>query len=164
VHTVATVAYIAVEKAVRGAPSSFAWPTARRIAADAGDDPRARSGDLFDWAPSQAKGAEAPADPHRSHGIVKSIASSRRWSGSDAFSASDAPLAVTPERIFQGAIADARRHVGQLAMLRRLAGAKMKAENYSRAEIVVGRVGASDSAQPGVLNHVRIGRLPAPKP
>jgi hypothetical protein len=37
-------------------------------------------------------------------------------------------------------------HVGQLAMLRRLAGAKMKAENYSRAEIVVGRVGAQQTA------------------
>jgi hypothetical protein len=50
------------------------------------------------------------------------------------------------ERIFQGAIADALTHVGQLAMLRRLAGAKIKGENYSRADIITGRVGAEQSA------------------
>jgi len=31
-------------------------------------------------------------------------------------------------------------------MLRRLSGARMKSENYSRAEIVAGRVGADQSA------------------
>jgi hypothetical protein len=31
-------------------------------------------------------------------------------------------------------------------MLRRLAGAKIKGENYSQAEIVAGRVGADQSA------------------
>ena len=59
----------------------------------------------------------------------------------DAYLASDAPLAVTHERLFQGAIADSLTHIGQLAMLRRLGGAKMKSENYSKAEIVAGRVG-----------------------
>ena len=63
----------------------------------------------------------------------------------DDFLASDAPLVTPHERIFQGAIADALTHVGQLAMLRRLAGAKIKGENYSRAEIVAGRVGAEQS-------------------
>jgi len=63
----------------------------------------------------------------------------------DDFLASDAPLAATAEKIFQGAVADSLAHVGQLAMLRRLAGAKMKSENYSRAEIVAGRVGAEQT-------------------
>ena len=52
-----------------------------------------------------------------------------------------APLAVTPERLFQGAIADSLTHVGQIAILRRLAGVRMKSENYSNADIVAGRVG-----------------------
>ena len=39
------------------------------------------------------------------------------------------------------AIADALTHVGQIAMLRRLAGSPVRAENYSRAEVQVGRVG-----------------------
>jgi hypothetical protein len=63
----------------------------------------------------------------------------------DDYLASDAPLAAPPERIFQGAVADALTHVGQLAMLRRLAGARMKSENYSRAEIVAGRIGAEQT-------------------
>jgi hypothetical protein len=55
-------------------------------------------------------------------------------------------LAVTPERLFQGAIADSLTHVGQIAILRRLAGVKMKSENYSRADIVAGRVGPEQTA------------------
>ena len=37
-------------------------------------------------------------------------------------------------------------HVGQLAMLRRLAGAQLKSENYAKADIVAGRVGAEQAA------------------
>ena len=143
-HTVATVAYRG-GKAVRGAPASFA-------AYSADGSPRtpatilAHIGDLFDWALSQAKGAEAWADStplEWDREVDRFFATLERF---DAFLASEAPLAATPEQIFQGAIADALTHVGQLAMLRRLAGAKMKAENYSRADIVVGRVGAEQTA------------------
>ena len=45
-----------------------------------------------------------------------------------------------------GAIADAFTHVGQIAMLRRIAGSPIRGENYFRAEIVVGRVGPEQSA------------------
>jgi len=142
-HTVATVAYRG-GKAVRGAPASFAT-----YGAD--DSPRtpakilAHIGDLYDWALSQAKGAEAwndstPLEWDRE--VDRFFKTLQRF---DDFLASDAPIAVTPERLFQGAIADSLAHVGQLAMLRRLAGAKMKSENYSRAEIVTGRVGAEQT-------------------
>jgi hypothetical protein len=50
--------------------------------------------------------------------------------------------------LFQGPIADALTHVGQIAMLRRMAGTPMKSENYFAAEITVGRVGA-DQVSPG---------------
>lgn len=43
--------------------------------------------------------------------------------------------------MLQGGIADALTHTGQLAMMRRLSGFKMKGENYARADIRVGRVG-----------------------
>lgn len=46
------------------------------------------------------------------------------------------------ERLFQGPVADALTHVGQLAMLRRLAGSPVQGENYFKAEIAVGQVGA----------------------
>jgi hypothetical protein len=42
-------------------------------------------------------------------------------------------------------IADALTHIGQIAMLRRLAGAPVRGENYFRAEIILGRVGPEQS-------------------
>ena len=145
-HTVATVAYRG-GKAVRGAPASFA-------SYGADGSPRtpvkvlAHIGDLFDWALSQATGAESWSDStplEWDREVERFFATLQRF---DDFLASDTPLAAPPERIFQGAIADALTHVGQLAMLRRLAGAKIKSENYSRADIVAGRVGA-EQTRPG---------------
>ena len=138
-HAVATVAYRG-GKAVRGAPVSFA-------SYGSDESPRtpakilAHIGDLYDWALSQAKGAEAWTDStplEWDREVERFFAALQRF---DDYLASDAPLAVTPERLFQGAVADSLAHVGQLAMLRRLAGTKMKSENYSRADIVTGRVG-----------------------
>jgi len=142
-HSVATVAYRG-GKAVRGAPDSFASyspdgtpRTPAKILAHVGD--------LFDWALSQARGAEQWHDstplawPQE---VDRFFATLQRF---DAYLASDAPLASTAERLFQGAIADALTHIGQLAMLRRLAGAPIKGENYSRADIVAGRVGAEQT-------------------
>ena len=143
-HTVATVAYRG-GKAVRGAPASFATYSADGT-------PRtpakilAHIGDLFDWALTQARGAEAWTDStplEWDREVERFFATLQRF---DDFLASDAPLAVTPEKLFQGAIADSLAHVGQLAMLRRLGGVKMKSENYSRADIVPGRVGTEQTA------------------
>jgi hypothetical protein len=61
--------------------------------------------------------------------------------------ASEAPLGYSAEIIFQGPIADALTHVGQIALLRRLAGGPVRGENYFKAEIVAGRVGKEQSAQ-----------------
>ncbi len=59
----------------------------------------------------------------------------------DAVLAGPAPLGRTPEVLFQGPIADALQHTGQLTYLRRLSGAPIKGESYARAEIISGRVG-----------------------
>jgi hypothetical protein len=63
----------------------------------------------------------------------------------DDYLASEKPLQVPAEKLFQGPIADALTHIGQLAMLRRMAGVSMKGENYFVAEIIVGRVGAEQT-------------------
>ena len=60
----------------------------------------------------------------------------------DACLASETPLGFPAEKLFQGPIADALTHVGQIAILRRIAGAPIRGENYFKAEIVAGRVGA----------------------
>jgi hypothetical protein len=138
-HTVATVAYRG-GKAVRGVPASFAsysGDNSSRTAAKI----LAHVGDLYDWALSQAKGAEAwhdstPLEWDRE--VDRFFMTLQQF---DAYLASEAPLAVSHEKLFQGAIADSLAHIGQLAMLRRLGGAKMKSENYSKADIVAGRVG-----------------------
>ena len=142
-HILATIAYRGA-KAIRNARPSFAdyrpAETSRTPAKIL-----AHIGDLYDWALSQAKGAEAWTDSEPlawSREVERLFATLQRF---DDYLASDAPLAATPEKIFQGAIADSLAHVGQLAMLRRLAGANMKSENYSRAEIVTGRVGAEQT-------------------
>jgi hypothetical protein len=48
---------------------------------------------------------------------------------------------VQPEKLLQAPLADALTHVGQIAMLRRMAGGPVKGENYFVADIVIGRVG-----------------------
>jgi len=64
----------------------------------------------------------------------------------DEYLASDARLACSSERLFQGPIADALTHVGQLSMLRRVVGSPVRGENYFKADIALGRVGAEQGA------------------
>jgi len=104
---------------------------------------------LFDWALSLARGAETwhnstPLEWNRE--VERFFAA---LSAFDAYLASDEPMGASLERLFQGPIADALTHVGQLTMLRRLAGAPIRGENYSVAEIVAGRVGKEQTAAKG---------------
>jgi hypothetical protein len=58
----------------------------------------------------------------------------------DSYLASNAPLAHPVEKILQGPIADALTHVGQIVMLRRIAGKPVRVESYFTAEIVAGEI------------------------
>lgn len=66
-------------------------------------------------------------------------------------SATPAVEGVTTERLLQGPLADVMTHVGQLAMLRRLAGAPVPPENFVFAEIDPARLGR-DQAKPARPN------------
>jgi hypothetical protein len=55
--------------------------------------------------------------------------------------ASGLPPDGAVEKLVQGPLADALTHVGQLAMLRGMAGAAIRPESYAKAEVVIGRVG-----------------------
>jgi hypothetical protein len=106
----------------------------------------AHIGDLMDWALSIARGKEEwiKADSRSwDQEVARFFASLRAF---DDYLASTEPLGCSPQQLFQGAIADALTHVGQLAMLRGLAGNPIRGENYFAAEIVTGRVGAEQSA------------------
>jgi hypothetical protein len=144
-HTLATVAY-RTGKAVRNAPNSFA-------SFDSGEGSRtpvqilAHLGDLFDWALSIAERKQAWHDSKPlgwESEIERFFSSLKRF---DDFLVSGKAGAVPLEQLFQGPVADALTHTGQLAMLRRMAGVRMKSENYFQAEITAGRLGA-DQANP----------------
>ncbi len=143
-HAVATLAYRG-GKVLRDAPSGFA---SMRI----GEKTRtpveilAHVGDLLDWALWLAKGEHrwknsAPQAWERE--VARFFDSLARL---DALMASTEPIASSPEKLFQGPIADAFTHVGQIALLRRLGGLPVRGENYFRADIVTGRVGPEQSA------------------
>ena len=58
----------------------------------------------------------------------------------DSYLASAAPMACPVEKLMQGPIGDALTHVGQIVILRRMAGVPVRAAAYFTAEIVAGEV------------------------
>ncbi len=82
----------------------------------------AHIGDLLDWALSAARGQQQwhesaplpwPEEVRRFFAALEAF---------DAYLASENPLHAPAEKLLQAPIADALTHVGQIAMLRRLAG------------------------------------------
>jgi len=67
----------------------------------------------------------------------------------DSYLASGAPLACPVEKLIQGPIGDALTHVGQIVMLRRMAGKPVRVEAYFTAEIVAGEVNEETFSQAG---------------
>jgi hypothetical protein len=144
-HTLATLAYRG-GKALRGAPDGFSSFTCGSGCRSAGQI-LAHIGDLLDWGLSTVSGSEKwnfssiqswGEDVRRFHAALGAF---------DAYLASDKPLYASTEQLFQGPVADALTHVGQIAVLRRLAGSPVKGENYFIADIAAGRVG-TDQASP----------------
>jgi hypothetical protein len=142
-HTLATLAYRG-GKAVRDAPETFA-----DFGASAGGRTPLQIldhiGDLLDWALSIAEGQQRwrNASPLTWDGEVARFHAA--LGAFDDYLATGKPLHASAEKLFQGPIADAFTHVGQLAMLRRLAGSPIKGENYFVADIAVGRIGAEQA-------------------
>ena len=143
-HTLATLAYRG-GKALRGAPDGFSAFTCGSGCRSAGQI-LAHIGDLLDWGLSTVSGKEKwnvsnvqhwDEDVKRFHAALAAF---------DAYLASDKPLYAPIEKLFQAPVADALTHVGQIAVLRRLAGSPVKGENYFVADISVGRVGADQAA------------------
>jgi hypothetical protein len=144
-HALATLAYRG-GKAVRNASEGFG-----AFQVDGGVRTPAQIlthiGDLMDWGLSMANGKREWHDSKPlswEKEVERFFAALKKF---DDFLASGEPMQASQEKLFQGPIADALTHVGQIAILRRLAGDPVKGENYYKAEIVIGRVGA-DQAKP----------------
>jgi hypothetical protein len=143
-HTLATLAYRG-NKAIHGVPEGIAH-------FHAGGTVRtpvqilAHIGDLLDWALSMARGEPKWHDTEPGSWAAES---GRFFAGLQALDqnlASGAPLQADPEHLFQGPVADALTHVGQIAILRRLAEAPIRGENYFVAQITAGVVGPDQPA------------------
>ena len=137
-HTVASLAYRAA-RALDDAPDGFADFDG------CGRQPiriLAHMGDLFDWALSAVQGSERW---HNSTPLAWPEEKARFFAALQAFDdylASDQLLHAAAESLFQGPIADALTHVGQLAMMRRIAGSPTRGENFFVATIFAGQVSA----------------------
>ena len=144
-HTVATLAYRG-GKAVLNAPEGFDQFHANESTRTPGQI-LAHIGDLLDWGLSIASGKQTWQD---SKPLAWKDEVARFFSALEAFDAylgSANPLHAPEEKLFQGPIADALTHVGQIAILRRIAGGPIRGENYFRAEIESGRVGSDQSTR-----------------
>ena len=144
-HTLATLAYRGA-KAVRHTPEGFAEFQAGEGVRTPGQI-LAHLGDLFDWALSIAMGRQKWQDSKPlpwEQEVERFFTALKKF---DDFLASSEPAQVPLEKLFQGPVADALSHIGQIAILRRIARAPIKGENYYAAEIEAGRVGA-DQAKP----------------
>jgi len=139
----ATLAYRAA-KVLRDVPPSFGSSTF-------GDATRtpvrivAHMADLMSWGVSITKG-----------GYLWKPGGSDDWNTEvkrffDGLAELDAAIAAEPftgsvEKLIQGPLADALTHVGQLAMMRGMAGIAVRPESYAKAAIVAGRVGLDQEA------------------
>ena len=143
-HTLATLAYRG-GKTLRDVDQSFAdfrpAPGTRSPA-----EILAHIGDLLDWAVHLADGKHVF---HESSLLPWDQEVARFFRALETFDerlASDEPLGFSSEKLFQGPIADALTHIGQIALIRRMFGKPVRGENYFLAEITPGRVGAQQAA------------------
>ena len=142
-HALATLAYRG-GKAVRNAPEGFAVFHVDEGVRAPGQI-LAHIGDLMDWALSIAAGKREWHDSKPlawEKEVERFFAALKKF---DDYLASNEPVHTTPEKLLQGPIADALTHVGQIAILRRLAGEPLKGESYYDAEIALGRVGVDQT-------------------
>lgn len=143
-HTVATLAYRG-GKALRGAPADFGQFRGAATTRTPGEI-LAHIGDLLDWGLGLADGKH---EWHDSAALPWEQEVARFFAALKALDdrlASGRQLGFPAEKIFQGPIADALTHIGQIGMLRRMSGSPVRGESYFRAEIAAGRVGPDQEA------------------
>jgi len=142
----ATLAYRAA-KVLRDAPPGFGQQT---FGSSTRQPVRivAHMADLMAWGVSMAAGGKE-WKPEGSDDWAREV--DRFFAGLAALDAAisvDGPFAGSIDKLIQGPLADALTHVGQLSMLRGMAGAPVRPESYARATITAGRVGL-EQAPPG---------------
>ena len=138
-HTLATLTYRG-GKVLRAAPADFGdfviGPSSRSPVEIVG-----HICDVLDWGLAMAEGEQRWSE---TRSTVWQEQVDRFFEALDTFDeylASDRERGLPVAQLLQGPVADSLTHVGQIAMLRRLADSPVKGQNYARAHIVTGVVG-----------------------
>jgi hypothetical protein len=150
-HFLAALAY-RTQKALRGAPSSFGTFAAGHDARTPAELVRHMTS-VLGYARTHFIGGRYRPDPlpdlaaeiARFHAMVTDLAAH--------LERGDPLLGITPEQLLQGPFSDAMTHAGQLALLRRLAGAPVAPENFIEAAVSPERLGP-DQALPNAPDRV----------
>ena len=145
-HVAATLAYRAA-KVLRDVPPEFHTtafgPSTRRPVHIV-----AHMADLMAWGVSIAAGGYEWKAEGSDDWKVEVDRFFSKLAALDRALAADGPFTGSIEKLIQGPLADALTHVGQLALLRGMAGIPVRPESYARADIQPGRVGL-EQAPPG---------------
>jgi len=132
-HAVATVRYRGNKVLRETGPEFAGFRIAESVRTPA--ELLAHIGDLFDWALRLSHGTPQWTEATPLAWDQEIARFHRALDQFDARLDSPEPLSAPVERLLQGPVADALTHVGQLAILRRLAGTPIKPENYFKASI-----------------------------
>ena len=140
-HFLAAIAY-RTQKALRGAPDHYPTFSAGNRVRTPTELVRHMTA-LMGYVCTFFEGGTYPTKPEpllsfkeevdRFHRMIEAVGS---------LLASDAPCSITTEQLLQGPFADTMTHVGQLAMLRRLADSPVAPENFIYADIRADRLNA----------------------
>ena len=138
-HFLAAIAY-RTQKALRDAPAHYATFSAGHRARTPTELIRHMTS-LMGYVRTFFEGGTYKPDPlpafaqevERFHGMIEQVGE---------LLASGAKCSITTEQLLQGPFADAMTHVGQLAMLRRLADTPIAPENFIHADIRADRLHA----------------------
>jgi hypothetical protein len=140
-HFLAAIAYRA-QKALRDAPAHYATFSAGNRVRTPTELVR-HMASLMGYVRTFFTGGTYPVQPEplpsfaaevgRFHEMVEEVG---------ALLAGDAPCSISTEQLLQGPFADTMTHVGQLAMLRRLADSPVAPENFIHADIRADRLHA----------------------
>jgi superfamily I DNA/RNA helicase len=143
-HTLATIAYRG-GKVLRDAPTGFSTLRIASTSRTPGEI-LAHLCDLLDWAGYLCEGRHVWKDSQPQEWKENVARFFQALARLDERFSSGRQLGSPAEALFQGPFADALTHIGQIALLRRVAGVPIRGENYFRADIHAGSVGPAQSS------------------
>lgn len=143
-HFLAAIAY-RIQKALRGAPEDFGrFSAGNRVRTPT--ELVQHMASLMGYVRTLFVGGSYPIKPEPLATFAAEVGRfHENLSAVGDLLSGETPLSITTEQLLQGPFADVMTHVGQLAMLRRLAESPVAPENFIYADIRGDRLGPEQS-------------------